>query len=75
MLQPIGDYVNISLLLESEKVFIVEKEPLSFACIKKIPTDIETPLKENDSIVIMEQKLIQLQGEFFIHIDYIFLYQ
>ena len=75
MLQPIGDYVNISLLIEAEKAFIVEKEPLSFGYIKKISTSIETPLKENDSIVIMDQKLIQLQGEFFIHIDYILLHK
>ena len=75
ILQPLGDYVNITLLVEPENIFIVDKEPLSFGSIKKISTSIETLLKENDSIVIMDNKLIQLQGEFFIHIDYILLYE
>ena len=75
MLLPVGNYVNIIILLEPEKVFIVEKEPLSFAIIKKISTDLSTVLKENDDIVIMDQKIIQLATEFFIHIDYILLHK
>ena len=74
MLLPVGNYISITMLPEPEMLFIVEKEPLSFATINKISTELSTVLKENDSIVIMDQKKILLAEELFIHIDYIFLH-
>ena len=75
MLLPVGNYISIAMLPEPETLFIVEKEPLSFATINKISTDLSTVLKENNTIVIMDQKKILLKETLFIHIDYIFLHK
>ena len=75
MLLPIGNYISIRMLPEPETLFIVEKEPLSFATINKISSDITTMLKENDTIVFMDQKKISIREELFINIDYIFLHK
>ena len=74
MVQPLGDHFSITMLPEPETLFIVEKEPLSFAIINRIPTTLSTVLKDNDTIVIMDQKKILLEEGLFIHIDHIFLY-
>ena len=75
MMEPVGNYLSITMLPEKQNDFIIDKEPLSFATLNKISTSIDTVLKENDTIVIMDQKKISLQGELFIHIDYILLHK